>query len=115
MKGQTHEHPSGKHSAWDPLRPSLFRSLWLAAVASNIDKIRHLNIAPPDSGEFAEYRDTSDPSKHIETFVVESWVEHLRQHERVTISDRSMQARVNAFHIGQERPIVSHFIHVGKK
>jgi MFS family permease len=61
------------------------------------------------------YRDTSDPSRHVETFVVESWVEHLRQHERVTISDRSVQERVNAFHIGPERPIVSHFIYVGKK
>jgi MFS family permease len=61
------------------------------------------------------YRDTSDPHRHIETFVVESWVEHLRQHERVTISDRSVQERVNAFHIGPERPIVSHFIHTGKK
>jgi MFS family permease len=61
------------------------------------------------------YRDTSDPRRHVETFVVESWVEHLRQHERVTISDRSVQERVNAFHIGPEKPIVSHLIHVGKK
>ena len=61
------------------------------------------------------YRDTSDPSRHMETFVLESWVEHLRQHERVTISDRSVQERVNTFHIGPERPIVSHFIHAGKR
>jgi MFS family permease len=58
------------------------------------------------------YRDTSDPSRHIETFVVESWVEHLRQHERVTISDRLVQERVHAFHIGSERPAISHFIYV---
>jgi len=57
------------------------------------------------------YRDTADPSRHVETFIVESWVEHLRQHERVTISDRSVQERVNTFHIGPEKPIISHFIY----
>lgn len=61
------------------------------------------------------YRDTSDPGRHVETFVVESWVEHLRQHERVTISDRPVQERVNAFHIGPGKPAVSHFIYVGGK
>jgi MFS family permease len=61
------------------------------------------------------YRDTSDPGRHVETFVVESWVEHLRQHERVTISDRSVQEQVNAFHIGTEKPIVRHLIYVDSK
>jgi MFS family permease len=61
------------------------------------------------------YRDTSDQSRHVETFVVESWVEHLRQHERVTMSDRPVQERVNAFHIGPEKPTVRHLIYVSSK
>jgi len=61
------------------------------------------------------YRDTLDPGRHVETFVVESWVEHLRQHERVTMSDRSVQERVNAFHIGPEKPTVTHYIYEDSK
>jgi MFS family permease len=54
--------------------------------------------------------DTSDPSRYVEYFVVESWVEHLRQHERVTIADRAVQDYARSFHIGDKPPFVSHFI-----
>lgn len=56
------------------------------------------------------YRDTADPSRYIETFLVASWAEHLRQHERVTVADRAAEDRVRALHIGDTPPIVSHFI-----
>ncbi len=56
------------------------------------------------------FRDTADPGRLIETFVVESWVEHLRQHERVTMVDRELQTQVRAFHVGDTPPRVSHFI-----
>jgi hypothetical protein len=35
----------------------------------------------------------------VETFLVESWLEHLRQHDRVTNSDRLLQEVVHRFHI----------------
>jgi predicted MFS family arabinose efflux permease len=54
--------------------------------------------------------DTSDPARYVEYFVVESWVEHLRQHERVTIADRAVQDYARSFHLGAKPPIVSHFI-----
>ena len=87
-------------------------------------------IDPMTSGEFAQamhavrlsrrrdgairwglFRDTADPSRYVETFVVESWAEHLRQHERVTITDRAVEERARAFHIGDTPPIVSHLIY----
>jgi hypothetical protein len=40
---------------------------------------------------------------------VESWLEHLRQHDRVTNSDRVLQEVVHRFHI-QGAPKVTHFI-----
>ena len=46
------------------------------------------------------------------TFVVESWAEHLRQHERFTIADRTAEEQVRAFHVGAESPKVSHLISV---
>ena len=51
-----------------------------------------------------------EPVRFIETFVVESWAEHLRQHERVTISDREIEARAFAFHQGPEPPKITHWI-----
>lgn len=55
-------------------------------------------------------RDTADPERHVETFATESWVEHLRQHERVTAENRAMDQRVQAFHLGPEPPKVTHLI-----
>jgi MFS family permease len=56
------------------------------------------------------YSDPADPSRYVETFVVESWAEHLRQHERVTVNDRVAEDRARAFHIGDAPPATSHFI-----
>ena len=56
------------------------------------------------------FGDTADPGRYLETFVVESWAEHLRQHERMTVGAREVRNRATAFHIGDAPPIVSHFI-----
>jgi hypothetical protein len=45
----------------------------------------------------------------VETFLVESWIEHLRQHERVTHADRLVQECVHRFNLSGS-PKVSHFI-----
>jgi hypothetical protein len=36
----------------------------------------------------------------IEIFLVSSWLEHQRQHHRVTSADQDLQARVVSFHKG---------------
>jgi MFS family permease len=55
--------------------------------------------------------DVERPGRVLESFVVESWLEHLRQHERITAADRAVQAIAHAFHRGEEPPRVRHFIH----
>ncbi|HYV56709.1 MAG TPA: MFS transporter [Candidatus Nitrosopolaris sp.] len=55
------------------------------------------------------FQDTADAWRWLETFLVESWVEHLRQHERVTMSDRLVRDRVYALIEGGE-PRVSHLV-----
>jgi MFS family permease len=55
------------------------------------------------------FEDTADPARFVETFLVESWLEHLRQHERVTNADRVMQAQVQRFQI-EGAPKVTHMI-----
>ena len=42
------------------------------------------------------FEDAAEPGRFVETFLVESWLEHLRQHERVTQADRVLQDRVEA-------------------
>jgi MFS family permease len=57
------------------------------------------------------WADVARPGRYLESFVVESWLEHLRQHERVTGEDRDLQMRVWAFQRGLSPPEVRHFIH----
>jgi Transmembrane secretion effector len=56
------------------------------------------------------FRDAADPARYVETFTVESWAEHLRQHERMTVADRELVAIVRSFHVGDELPLVRHLI-----
>jgi hypothetical protein len=56
------------------------------------------------------YRDLGDPTRFVETFVVESWLEHLRQHERVTIADEGFRRQVHRFLVGETEPEVKHLI-----
>jgi predicted MFS family arabinose efflux permease/quinol monooxygenase YgiN len=57
------------------------------------------------------FEDVADPGCFVETYVVRSWAEHLRQHERFTAEDLAVRDRVQAFHVGEDPPAVSHFIH----
>jgi MFS family permease len=56
------------------------------------------------------FRDTADPWRQLETFMVESWADYLRQHERVTVADREIEARARSFHVGEAPPRASHLI-----
>jgi len=55
------------------------------------------------------FEDAAEEGRFLETFLVESWAEHLRQHERVTNADRIVQEAVRRFHI-HGSPKVTHFI-----
>lgn len=53
---------------------------------------------------------TGEPERVIEWFLVESWAEHLRQHQRVSKADADLQAQALHFHVGPGRPVVHHFL-----
>ncbi len=40
------------------------------------------------------FRDVAKTDVYVETFLVDSWAEHLRQHERSTEADRAVEARL---------------------
>jgi MFS family permease len=55
------------------------------------------------------YEDAATEGRYLETFLVESWLEHMRQHQRVTNADRVLQDAVHQFHV-EGVPKVAHFI-----
>jgi len=54
------------------------------------------------------FQDSAHPERMLETFLVDSWLEHLRQHQRVTKADRSIEERVQRLARGPPR--ITHYI-----
>ncbi|MFY8092167.1 MAG: MFS transporter [Niveispirillum sp.] len=85
----------------DPARTAEF-----TRAMRTLRRIRHRDGAI----SWALYEDAAEPGRMVESFVLESWLEHLRQHERVTHADREDQEVVRSFHLGTEPPLVRHLI-----
>lgn len=56
------------------------------------------------------YADLEQPGIYLETFVVDSWSEHLRQHERLTVADLEVTRLTKSFHRGDRPPLVRHML-----
>jgi MFS family permease len=56
------------------------------------------------------FEDTARPGRYVEHFLVASWLEHQRQHRRVSKADAELQAKAIRFHKGDGPPKVEHFI-----
>jgi hypothetical protein len=56
------------------------------------------------------WQDASDPDRILEQFVVSSWAEHERQHERVTRRDQDRLDRVRALTDPARPPAVTHWL-----
>jgi hypothetical protein len=54
------------------------------------------------------FEDLAQRGRFVETFLVESWLEHLRQHQRVTQDGRRLQDQVQR--LALETPKVTHLI-----
>jgi MFS family permease len=55
------------------------------------------------------FRDVERPDVYLETFLVSSWAEHLRQHERSTRADRDLEDRLRSY--SRREPDVRHLIY----
>jgi len=54
------------------------------------------------------YHDTEVADRYVETFLVGSWAEHLRQHTRLTQADRQLEDRLRT--LVRRQPTVQHLI-----
>jgi Transmembrane secretion effector len=54
------------------------------------------------------FRDLESESRYIESFIVHSWAEHLRQHERLTQADREIEEQLRSY--VRSEPTVRHLV-----
>lgn len=105
----THQVPSANEG---PVMVSVEYEIDPERAEDFLEAIKRLEIQRRRDGAYQWhiFRDLANEAKFTETFFVETWGEHMRQHERVTISDRAAEERVDSFHVGKTGPKVTHFI-----
>lgn len=81
----------------------------IAAFTTVMQELRRIRLRD-GAISWGLFQDAADPQKIVESFVVESWIEHMRQHQRATVSDFDISTRVRAFHVDPEPPLVRHLI-----
>ena len=54
--------------------------------------------------------DAVEPNHYIEYYLVESWLEHLRQRERITNTDKLVQEHLRTLLADGNAPVVTHFV-----
>ena len=72
-----------------------------------LDELQHERLRDGASS-WGIFEDTSRAGRFLETFLVASWTEHLRQHQRVTNADYVLQEHVMQLLEGE--PQITHFI-----
>jgi hypothetical protein len=80
-----------------------------AEFAAAMDGVRRIRLRD-GAMQWGLFVDSAQADLYTEVFLVKSWIEHLRQHERVTHADKDVEERAQAFHVGPERPLVEHLI-----
>jgi MFS family permease len=57
------------------------------------------------------FRDSARPDVLVETFLADSWEDHLRQHERMTMSDQALDRRLRSLQGDGSGPVVHHYVY----
>jgi hypothetical protein len=55
------------------------------------------------------------PQTFREVMIVDSWAEHLRQHDRRTHTDRELEDLIHTLHTGPEIPLVRHYLEAAEE
>jgi MFS family permease len=77
-----------------------------------LDAMATLRTRRRRDGAFAwgMHEDVARRYRYVESFHLESWLEHLRQHERVTDADRVLQQQIRDLLIEGTAPRVEHYV-----
>jgi MFS family permease len=85
----------------DPARVDEFRKA--------MDEVKRI-VRRDGAMRWGLFNDQANEGRYLETFLVESWAEHMRQHARITNADRAIQDYARSFHTGDAPPVVTHLI-----
>ncbi len=83
-----------------------------AHIAEFLREIQLLGKARQrDGATFWEiFEDATNPGSFMETYVINSWLDHLRQHERISKQDAQIQQRIKALLRPDTAPVVTQFV-----
>jgi hypothetical protein len=56
------------------------------------------------------FEDAARPGSYVEAYMVASWLDHLRQHERISRQDAQVQQRIRALLQHGTEPVVTHYV-----
>jgi hypothetical protein len=82
-----------------------------AAFTARMRDLRQLRLRD-GAVDWVLERDLADPEQFVESFHVRSWQEHLRQHERLTQADLSLENEIRELGAGGGQPLVTHLVEV---
>ena len=60
--------------------------------------------------DWSVYRDADKPYRFVETFVLSSWDEHMRQHQRRTVTDFVLQQELHQYLLDGTEPTAKHYV-----
>ena len=60
--------------------------------------------------DWSVYRDADKPHRFIETFVLPTWDEHMRQHQRRTVTDLELQQELRQYLQAGTEPTAKHYV-----
>jgi MFS family permease len=79
------------------------------AFAESMKDVRRLRLRD-GALRWNLFQETAEPTRWIETMLLDSWSEYLRQHARITHADREIEERARSYHRGEDSPRMRHFI-----
>lgn len=105
--------PEGVEATDKDWGPVLINITYRIAVSDKTEFLKALHELSKERYRDGAYQwgveqDVNDPQRWVEWFKVESWNEHLRQHQRVTMHDKALQEAVRKYHQGPGDPEVRH-------
>lgn len=56
------------------------------------------------------FEDAARPGSYVEAYVVASWLDHLRQHERISRQDARVQQHLKELVVPGTEPVVTHYV-----
>jgi len=81
-----------------------------AAFTRAIHKVREMRMRN-GAIRWGVFQDAQQPDRFVETFVVDSWIDFLRQRERFSAPDRALRDYAWSFHRGAASPAVSYMLY----